>query len=76
MTMPSTNDELANADKILLFEVDDEAPPLPYLVPAKTWEEACDQLSGEGAETQLVNALTHLGVEVYAQLGGDHDGNS
>jgi hypothetical protein len=58
-------------DKILLFEVDEDAVAVPYTVPGQQWDKACAALSGEGAETQLVNALDALGIEAYARLGDE-----
>lgn len=60
-------------NKLLLFELDDNETQIPYLVPADNWREACDQLSGEGADTQLVNALEALGIEVFTQDKPDED---
>ena len=37
------------------------------------FEEALSALSGEGAERQLINALTPLGIHIYAQLEADTD---
>lgn len=32
------------------------------------WNEACECLSGEGADTQLVRDLNVLGLDVYVQI--------
>ncbi len=63
------------ANKLLLFEMDDSETMIPYLVPEENWKEACEKLSGEGADTQLVNALEALGIEVFTQdKAGDDEG--
>lgn len=61
---------MEDQDKVLLFEVEDDST-IPYMVPGESWKQACGCLSGEGAETQLVNALRALGIESYTKMGED-----
>ena len=64
---------MEDQDKVLLFDVED-GTSIPYMVPAENWKAACACLSGEGAETQFVNALEAIGVESYTKLGEQDEG--
>lgn len=50
----------------ILFYLDQEVhEPLFLAVYGGNWQKAVDQISGDGAETQLVNALAALGFDVF-----------
>ncbi len=58
----------------ILFYLDQEAhEPLFLAVYNQDWAKACDKLSGEGAETQLINALKALGFTVFDKVQTDAD---
>ncbi len=53
----------------ILFYLDQEAhEPLFLSVYSEDWQKALDALSGEGADTQLVNALDALGFNVFDKV--------
>jgi hypothetical protein len=58
----------------VLFYLDQEAhEPLFLAVYNQDWEKALGKLSGDGAETQLINALGELGFTVFSKEAADAD---
>ena len=60
--------------KKVLFYMDQEShEPLYLALYSDQWDSACAKLSGDGADTQLVNALGELGFAVLEKRASDAD---
>lgn len=58
-------------NKVLFYLDQEHHEPLFLAVYSDNWEKALAKMSGEGAETQLVNALGELGFQVFDRVKSD-----
>lgn len=59
-----------------LYYLDQEShEPFFLALYGQDWQKAIDAISGDGAETQLINALSALGFSVFDKVPASHDGD-